>query len=139
MKPRVLFVCTGNAGRSQMAETLFRNLGGNEIEVFSAGVEPWPDVHPMARKLMAERGYSMADQKPKHVKTVLDSKLNYVITIGDPARTQCPELPSDTVVIHWNVDDPARADGTPDSEAVFRQTLNELEEKLLELKNQILS
>ena len=138
MKPRILFVCTNNAGRSQMAETVFQNLCGNDVEVSSAGVDPWPDIHPMAKKLMAERGHSMSGEKPKHVNTFLDSEFDYVVTIGAPAKTQCPELPGNPVRIHWDIGDPARGDGGADSETIFRETLKGLDRNLAELKNTIL-
>lgn len=131
MKVKVLFICTGNAGRSQMAQALFRRLCDKErIEVHSAGVEPWPDLHPMARKLMAERGEGMEGHYPKDVKTYLDTALDYVITIGEPALKQCPDLPGNPKRLHWPIDDPADADGTEDSEAVFRQALAGIADRL---------
>lgn len=131
MAARVLFVCTGNAGRSQMGQALFRRLCRKEqIEVHSAGVEPWPDLHPMARKLMAERAESLEGHHPKHVKSFSETPLDYVITIGEPALKQCPDLLGNPRCIHWDIGDPADADGTNDSETVFRNALSGIEQRL---------
>lgn len=130
-KLKVLFVCTGNAGRSQMAEALSKSLYGGKIEASSAGVDPWPDLHPMARKLMAERGDMLVGHFAKHVNTFRDTVFDMVITIGDRALNECPDLQGTS--IHWAIDDPADADGTPDSETVFRAALKKIEKNLASL------
>jgi arsenate reductase len=121
-KKKVLFICTGNAGRSQMAEAIFRNRHGDKFEIMSAGVEPWSGLHPMAVKLMREDGIDMTGHYPKHVKKFLDDKIDIVITIGDRAEAETGGFKSNPLRIHWAVNDPADADGTPDSEKVFRWT-----------------
>ncbi|MFC1525780.1 low molecular weight phosphatase family protein [Candidatus Latescibacterota bacterium] len=70
--PTVLFVCTGNAGRSQMAEATFRHRVGERVRLVSAGVDPWPDLHPMARRLMEERGLDLAGHYPKSVARAIE-------------------------------------------------------------------
>jgi len=129
----VLFVCTGNAGRSQMGEAMFRKLAGDKANVFSAGVGPWPFVHPVPKKLMAEKGLSLEEHYPKHILSVRDQEFDYVITLGDPARDHTPELRGNPRRMHWDISDPADADGTPQQEAVFRWTMDRIEERLPEL------
>lgn len=119
---KILFVCTGNAGRSQMAEAMFRAAHGEEFEVLSAGVEPWGKLHPMAVTLMAEDGLDMSGHYPKHVDSFLDKKINIVVTIGDRAKSETKYFSADVKIIHWDINDPADADNTPDSEKVFRYT-----------------
>ena len=133
--PAVLFVCTGNAGRSQMAQALFRGLMEGTVDVESAGVEPWPHLHPMAVKVMEQRSISLEGHYPKPVATVQERKFDCVVTIGDPARAQLPKVAfSAAYWMHWDVSDPADADGTPDSEAVFQATMEAIEKRLPELK-----
>jgi len=126
----VLFVCTGNAGRSQMAQALFKGMAGDDVAVVSGGVEPWDHLHPMAVKLMAESGFDMAGQCPKHVQSFADTALDWVITIGAPARDKTPMLPGNPRRIHWDISDPADADGTADSEPTFRRTRDRIVERL---------
>ena len=82
----ILFVCTCNAGRSQIALALFERLAGSEVAVLSAGVAPWPDLHPVARSLLQERGFDVSSLHPKHVNSFVDTPLDVVVTIGDRAR-----------------------------------------------------
>ena len=137
-KPSILFVCTGNAGRSQMAQAMLRRLVGDEVEIESAGVEPWDHLHPMAVRLMAERGISLDGHYPKSAESVADRAFDVVVTIGDPARAKLPErLRSTGEWIHWDISDPADADDTPDSEAVFSRTAEAIEKKLPELTERL--
>lgn len=131
---KILFVCTGNAGRSQMAEAMFRALVKDRAEVFSGGVEPWPDLHPMARKLMAEQGLDLTGRRPKHVRQFADRDLDVVVTIGDRAGAETPEFKAGVRRIHWEIRDPAEADGTPDSERSFRAACREIADRLPELR-----
>ena len=127
----VLFVCTGNAGRSQIAEELFRKLAPADTTICSAGVEPWKHVHPVAAQLLVERGIDIRHKKPRHVRDLAGHEpFGLIVTIGSPARDGTPEFPGHPVRVHWDVDDPADADGTPDSEATFRRTLEAIENRL---------
>jgi len=137
-KPSVLFVCTGNAGRSQMAQAMFRELVEDRAQVESAGVDPWPHLHPTMVKLMRERGISLEGQHPKPVSSVADRPFDLVVTIGDPARALLPKPAfSAAYWMHWDIGDPADADGTPDSESVFRSTASRIERRLPELRARI--
>ncbi len=119
---RILFICTGNAGRSQMAEAMFRNRHGDKFDVVSAGVEPWTSLHPMAMKLMKEDGISLEGHYPKHVRPFLDEDIDVAVTIGDRAEAETGAFRPGTLRLHWPIADPADADGTTDSENVFRRT-----------------
>lgn len=132
---RVLFVCTGNAGRSQIAERLFRDLSGGRALVVSAGVAPWDALHPMAVRLMQERGLDMAGQSPKSVASLAHQPWDVVVTIGDPARDLTPELAGNPRRIHWPVADPAAADsdGPAAQAAAFRAAIAAIEQRLPEL------
>ena len=122
-----------------MSETVFRDLcRKEEINIFSAGVDPWPHVHPLVAALMKEKGLSMEGQQPEHVNTYKDIVFDYVITIGDPARAGVPDFPKEPVRFHWNISDPALGkDAKP--EDIFRSTLHQLEKKLIKLREIIIN
>jgi len=139
-RPRLLFVCTNNAGRSQMAQAMFAELAGDAAEVTSAGVDPWDALHPMAVKLMNEQGIDVSAQRPKHVASVAERGFDVVVTIGDPALRGTPrQVTGNPYRVHWDVSDPARADGTPDSESLFRQKVQSIRDRLPDLLTWITS
>ncbi|MFW6060619.1 MAG: TIM barrel protein [Phycisphaeraceae bacterium] len=131
--PRLLFVCTGNAGRSQIAHALANQSLGHQAYVASAGVDPWNDLHPMARQLMTARGISLDGHHPRHAASLNDLRFDLVVTIGDPARRQLPDPLRQSRWIHWDLPDPADADGTDRSESVFTQTIHWIEQRLPEV------
>src|SRR5574340_935576 len=92
---RVLFLCTGNSARSQMAEGLLRSMGGQDFEVRSAGLEP-KELNPLAVKAMAESNIDISSQRSKHLNEYLDIQFDYVITVCDRARDSCPTFPRDS-------------------------------------------
>ncbi len=106
MTIRVLFLCTGNSARSQMAEGLLRQMGGSRFEAYSAGTNPRPQVHPMAIATMAEHDIDISKQVPKDLKQLIGKGFAYVITVCDRAKESCPLVPG-TEVIHWSFADPA--------------------------------
>lgn len=132
--PHALFICTGNAGRSQMAEALLRRLAGDRVRVSSAGVHPWDHLHPVAVRLLAARGMDLAGHAPKHVRVWADTPMDLVVTIGDRARDLTPELPGNPRRMHWDVPDPADFDraGTARQEEAFRQALADIERRMPE-------
>lgn len=139
-KRKILFICTGNAGRSQLAEAMFRNQYGDNFEIVSAGVEPWDDLHPMAVKLMNEDGIDLTEHYPKHVKKYLNDKIDIAVTIGDRAEAETGNFQPGTLRVNWPIEDPADADGTSDSEKVFRWTRQAIIDrfpKLLKLANSL--
>jgi arsenate reductase len=127
---RVLFLCTGNSARSQMAESLLRNLGGERYEVHSAGTEPRP-LHPLAVQVMGEAGVDIAGRQSKSLARYLGQCFDYIITVCDRARDNCPTFPGDSERIHWGFEDPAEAGGSEEEQLkVFRRVRNEISERI---------
>ena len=130
MKQSVLFLCTGNSARSQMAEGLLRTLAGERFEVFSAGSQP-STVNPLAIAAMDERGIDIRPQRSKHLNEYLDQPFDYVITVCDNAAETCPVFPGPARRIHWSFPDPARIVGSEAERlAAFRQVRDALEAQL---------
>ncbi|MEW5914562.1 MAG: arsenate reductase ArsC [Thermodesulfobacteriota bacterium] len=105
VKRRILFLCTGNSCRSQMAEVLTNHLRGEEFEAFSAGVQPHP-LDPRAVTVMAELGLDISGQRSKDVSEFLDQQFDYVVTLCDHARESCPFFPGAARRVHAGFDDP---------------------------------
>jgi arsenate reductase len=107
---RVLFLCTGNSARSQIAEGLFRKLSRGRADVFSAGTGPEAEVHPLAVDVLRERfQVNTDDLYPKHLNRFLGHAFDYVITVCDRTAEACPTFPGDPERIHWSFEDPAAA------------------------------
>lgn len=104
-KKKVLFLCTGNSCRSQMAEAWTRALKGDVLEAFSAGIETH-GLNPMALRVMAEAGVDISGHRSKHVKELLDEGIDYVVTVCDHAAESCPRFPGKAKVIHHSFQDP---------------------------------
>jgi arsenate reductase (thioredoxin) len=119
---RVLFLCTQNSARSQMAEGLLRTRGGAAFCVFSAGTEPGSSVHPLAIKVMREIGIAMRNQVPKGIDTFAsEPPMDLVITVCHNAQESCPAFPRASHQVHWGFADPARVTGTEEERlAAFR-------------------
>ena len=131
MKKKVLFLCTGNSARSQMAEGLLRHLRNNEFEVFSAGVEP-KGVHPMAVQAMQEIGIDISGQKSKHIDELPDREFDHIVTLCDHAAQNCPVFLGKGLRLHHSFSDPAAAVGS-DHEVLeaFRKVRDEIKEFVL--------
>ena len=110
MKQRVLFLCTHNSARSQMAEGLARSRAGDRFEVASAGTEA-THVRPEAVAVMGELGIDISSQQSKTLDQFLDQPWDYVITLCDEANESCPVFPSGASRLHWSFPDPSRAEG----------------------------
>ncbi len=123
--PRILFLCTENSARSQMAEGILRHLNGNEVEVFSAGTAP-SSVHPYAIRAMAEIGIDISQQRAKHTNEFRDQPFDYVITVCDRAREKCPTFAGGAQRIHWSLPDPLAVQGDEAQAEAIRQTVQEL-------------
>ena len=108
---RVIFVCTGNSARSQMAEAILREQGGARFEVVSAGVDP-RGVHPMTIAALAKAGIDISGAQSKSVGEFLGQRFDYVITVCDRARASCPVFPGGSETLHWGLDDPVEVEGT---------------------------
>ncbi|MEW6199512.1 MAG: arsenate reductase ArsC [Planctomycetota bacterium] len=114
-KLKVLFLCTGNSCRSQMAEGWARHLKGNSIEAYSAGIETH-GLNPLAVHVMAEAGVDISGQRSKHVDELCDVPFDYVVTVCDHAHESCPLFPGRTKVVHVGFDDPPRLARAANSE-----------------------
>jgi protein-tyrosine-phosphatase/DNA-binding transcriptional ArsR family regulator len=124
---RVLFLCTGNSSRSQMAEALARARSGGQVEAHSAGSAPKP-LHPHAVRVMREEhGIDLAGHHPKHLSTFAGRPFDWVISLCDRVREVCPEFPGQPETVHWSIPDPAADEaGYP----AFQQTATELETRI---------
>jgi arsenate reductase (thioredoxin) len=120
MKQRVLFICTHNSARSQMAEGLLRVLGGEQFEAYSAGTEA-THVRPLAIRAMAELGIDISGQESKTLDRYLHEPFSKVITVCDSAAEACPIFPGTKAQIHWSFPDPSKATGSEEEQvAVYR-------------------
>jgi ArsR family transcriptional regulator, arsenate/arsenite/antimonite-responsive transcriptional repressor / arsenate reductase (thioredoxin) len=129
-RARVLFLCTGNSARSQMAEALAEHLSEGAVRAASAGSHPKP-LHPNAVRVMRERGIDLAGRRSKHLSEFADQRFEYVISLCDRVREVCPEFPGAPQAMHWSVRDPAREPGTDDeSLPAFERTAAELETRI---------
>ena len=123
---RVLFLCTHNSARSQMAEGILRTLGGPAVQVFSAGTEQ-TRVHPLAIRAMDDLAIDIRAQTSKSLELYKNDPFDYVITVCDRARENCPVFPGHPMQIHWSFPDPAAVDGTEeDRYQAFRSTALQL-------------
>jgi protein-tyrosine-phosphatase len=129
-KPMVLFLCTGNSARSQMAEALLEHLSGGAIRARSAGSHPKP-LHPIAVRVMAERGIDISKQSSKHLDRFAQAPFDRVITLCDKVREICPEFPAAALAIHWSMPDPVSEGATDEaSYPAFVRTADELESRI---------
>jgi arsenate reductase (thioredoxin) len=127
---RVLFVCTHNSARSQIAEALLARYGGSDFEVRSAGTEA-TRVNPDAVRVLAEAGIDWSGARSKVITEFLEQRFDYVITVCDRARETCPVFPGSTNTLHWSLDDPSGVRGTDEERlAAFRRTEQEIAARL---------
>jgi arsenate reductase len=129
-KPKVLFLCTGNSCRSQMAEGLLRQLGAGRFEAASAGTRP-AGLNPDAVAAMRELGIDISGQASKHVDSLAGESFQHVITVCDNAKETCPVFPAAVNTLHWSFDDPAAATGSEEERmAVFRRVRDEIRQRI---------
>lgn len=129
-KPGVLFLCTGNSARSQMAEGYLRHLAGDRFDVESAGIDP-KGVNPLAIAAMREVGIDISGHRSKTAGSLLTRSFRYVVTVCDNANDRCPIFPGAVTRLHWPLEDPAAATGS-DAErlAVFRRVRDEITDRV---------
>ncbi|GIW07429.1 MAG: arsenate reductase [Dehalococcoidia bacterium] len=128
-KQRVLFVCTHNSARSQMAEGWLRHLAGDRFEAHSAGTEA-TQVRPLAIRAMAEVGIDISGQRSKTIEEYLGQPFDWVITVCDQAAEACPLFPGGGERLHWSFPDPSKATGSEDQQlAVYRQVRDAVRER----------
>jgi arsenate reductase len=130
MKQRVLFICTHNSARSQMAEGLLRHLAGDRFEAFSAGTEATL-VRPLAIKAMAEIGIDISEQQSKTLDRYLTQPFSMVITVCDTAAETCPIFPGAAQRRHWSLPDPSKATGSEAEQlATYQRVRDELRARI---------
>lgn len=108
MSYRILFLCTGNSARSQMAEALLPLIGGKDFEAASAGTHP-SGLNPVTVEALQEIGVEWQGRRSKHIEEFMGQAFDYVITVCDRAKESCPVLPGRHTFLHWSFDDPAAA------------------------------
>ncbi len=129
-KLKVLILCTGNSARSQMAEGLFRQVGGDRYEVFSAGTKP-SLVRPEAIAVMREIGIDISGHRSKSVDEFIGQELDLVITVCDNAKESCPVFPGGTQRLHWPFEDPAAVTGSEEQRlAAFRSIRDQIQSRI---------
>ena len=129
-KQRVLFLCTHNSARSQMAEGLLRHLAGDRFEAFSAGTEA-THVRPLAIRAMADLGVDVSRQESKTLDRYLGESFDAVITVCDQAAEACPVFPGARRRLHWSFPDPSKAQGTEAEQlAVYRTVRDDIRQRI---------
>ncbi len=127
---RVLFVCTHNSARSQMAEGLLRHLAGERFEAHSAGTEA-THVRPLAIRAMDEIGIDVSGQESKTLDRYVGERFDYVITVCDEANDACPFFPGANNRLHWSFEDPSQAEGSEEERLkVFQRVRDEIRERI---------
>ncbi len=128
---RVLFLCTGNSARSQMAEALLRHLGKEDYEALSAGTQPQSEVNPIAIEVLKERGIPTNGLYPKPVDKFVNYDIDMVITVCDNAKQTCPHFPEAKQIEHWSIEDPAAFEGSYEEILIFfRETRDKIERRI---------
>ena len=131
LKKKVLFICTGNACRSQIAHGLLNDLASSQFEVFSAGSHP-SQVHPISVAVMEEIGIDISKHTSDHIDDYMNKDIDIVITVCDNANNACPLFPENTKRIHWSIDDPFRNWNFELNQlSTFRKTREEIKLRLL--------
>ena len=127
---RVIFVCTGNAIRSQIAEGFLKSMGGEKWNVRSAGVAP-SYVHPLAIRVMEEIGIDISRQSSKSVNEFTRDEFDYIITLCDHAAATCPAFPGQGKRLHWSIEDPIGVVGSTEERLIaFRKVRNEIKKRI---------
>src|SRR4030042_4727551 len=134
IKAKVLFLCTGNSARSQMAEAFLRKYGGDEFEAYSAGLEP-KSIHPYTERVMEEVGINLSGQRSKHIQEYMGKvHFGYLIIVCDEAERNCPTtFPGVGQRLHWSFEAPAAFVGSDDEKlAKFREVRGRIEQQIKE-------
>ena len=134
MKIKICFVCTGNATRSQMAEGFAKKLGGDRVEIYSAGSHPLGYFLPQTVLVMKEAGIDISNQRSKHLREVPIEEMDYLITLCDNAANYCPTvLAKGSQKLHWPFEDPGNFIGSDEDKlAAFRRVRDAIEKKIKE-------
>ena len=130
-KTKVIFLCTHNAARSQMAEAFLKKYAGDYFDVYSAGFNPQP-IHPLTIKVMKEIGFDLAKQQPKDLWPLAKSEhFGIIITVCRKGEEECPTMPGASTRLYWDLEDPAGFNGTEEEKvAKFREVRDQVERKV---------
>ncbi len=128
---KIMFLCTGNSCRSQMAEGIANTIGKGKIKAYSAGLNPAGFVHPKAIEVMKEIGIDISHYTSKPIDETLLQKMDYIITLCGDAEETCPMTPPSIKRVHWGLPDPAKAKGTEEEILnVFRMVRDEIKKNI---------
>ncbi|PNR92822.1 arsenate reductase ArsC [Petrotoga sp. 9PWA.NaAc.5.4] len=131
-KIKVLFLCSKNSARSQMAEAFLKKYGDDKFEAYSAGLES-SQINPYTVKVMEEKGIDMSDHYSKSLDTYLNDRFGFLITVCSKAEKECPFFPGVSIRLHWPFDDPAAFEGSEEENLeVFRRVRDEIEKKIVD-------
>ena len=130
-KTKVLFLCTHNSARSQMAEAFLKRYAGDYFDVYSAGFDPKP-IHPYTFKVMQEIGYDLSKAQPKELWQLIQKEyFGIAITVCKKSEDECPTIPGTSTRLYWNIDDPAALEGTEEEKlAKFREVRDQINEQV---------
>ena len=130
-KTKVIFLCTHNAARSQMAEAFLRKYAGDYFDVYSAGFDPKP-IHPLTIKVMKEIGYDLSNQQSKDLwQLIRNEYFGIAITVCKRSEEECPTIPGTSTRLYWNIEDPAAFEGTEEEKlAKFREVRDQIHERV---------
>ena len=136
-KKKIIFICTGNSCRSQIAHGLMNDFTGDRFDVFSAGTSP-AKVHPAAIEVMREIDIDISHYSSNYINDYFNKGIRYVVTVCDNARNNCPVFQEDAIKIHWKIDDPIKNwDPNEKNLEVFRNTRDMIKEKIKIFLNNI--
>ncbi|MDD5015646.1 MAG: arsenate reductase (thioredoxin) [Atribacterota bacterium] len=130
-KKGVLFLCTGNSCRSQIAEGFAKKMLSEDLKIFSAGIES-KRIHPMAVKVMQEVGIDISQQRSKNISEIPIGKIDLVVTLCGDAAENCPIFPGEVKKIHWAIEDPAKAKGNEEEiTKIFRKVRDNIKSHII--------
>jgi arsenate reductase len=134
---KVIFLCTHNSARSQIAEAFLTKYAGEHFEVYSAGYQPQP-IHPYTFKVMQEIGYDLSKQQPKDLWEIAKNQhFGIIITVCQKTETDCPTIPGTSTRLYWNIEDPAAFEGSDEEKlAKFRQVRDQIREQIINFLNE---
>ncbi len=132
MKKRILFLCTGNSARSQMAEAVLNYWDSDKFIAYSAGSNPAEEIHPLAVKVLSQAGFDMTNKRPKSMDEFLNEEIDFIITLCDRMKENCPIFPGQPILAHWGMPDPKEFEGTEqDKLKFFEKTLKEISQRIV--------
>jgi len=131
MIKKILFLCTQNSARSQMAEAIVNSKAKDKFLAYSAGSNPADKINPYAVAVMEEIGIDMSNRKPKSVMNFIDEEYDFIITLCDKMKDECPRVTNDAIHVHWGISDPKDFQGNDeDKKTYFKKIRNELNRRI---------